>query len=181
MDDFEGVFEKKICRFVGAKCHIKLIYAIYIKCFVSQSVCHVLFVPGGQQIVCSLEEKHFSHIGEGGGKHFRPTGRGQTNLHQGGGQTILQQGMGTNIFTSTRKGANNFTSKGGQTFLHLRGGGTNIFTLRGGDKHFYIDCPVLVFPSQASLDRPDFSLTVKCHSGRFITPSTFQHLSQLLR
>ena len=30
MDDFEGVFEKKICRFVGAKCHIKLIYAIYM-------------------------------------------------------------------------------------------------------------------------------------------------------
>ena len=33
MDDFEGVFEKKICRFVGAKCHIKLIYAIYMYIF----------------------------------------------------------------------------------------------------------------------------------------------------
>ena len=43
-------------------------------------------------------------------------------------------------------------------------------------------CPVLVFPSQASLDRvSDFRIsTVKCHSGRFITPSTFQPLSQFL-
>ena len=30
MDDFEGVFEKKICHFIWAKCHIKLNHAIYI-------------------------------------------------------------------------------------------------------------------------------------------------------
>ena len=30
MDDFEGVFEKKISRFIWAKCHIKLNLAIYI-------------------------------------------------------------------------------------------------------------------------------------------------------
>ena len=30
MDDFEGVFEKKICRFIWAKCHIKLSHAIYM-------------------------------------------------------------------------------------------------------------------------------------------------------
>ena len=109
-------------------CLLKSFASIYIKCFVSQSVCHVLFVPGGQQIVCSLEEKHFSHIGEGGGQTFYTHREGTNKFTSRGGQTILQQGMGTNIFTSTRKGANNFTSKGGQTFLHLR----------GGDKHIYI-------------------------------------------
>ena len=30
LDDFEGVFEKKISRFNWAKCHIKLNHAIYI-------------------------------------------------------------------------------------------------------------------------------------------------------
>ena len=30
MDDFEGVFEKRISRFIWAKCHIKLNHAIYI-------------------------------------------------------------------------------------------------------------------------------------------------------
>ena len=30
MDDFEGVFEKKISRFIWAKCHIKLNDAIYM-------------------------------------------------------------------------------------------------------------------------------------------------------
>ena len=30
MDDFKGVFEKKICRFIWAECHIKLNYATYI-------------------------------------------------------------------------------------------------------------------------------------------------------
>ena len=30
MDDFEGVFEKKISRFIWAKCHIKLNHAIYM-------------------------------------------------------------------------------------------------------------------------------------------------------
>ena len=28
LDDFEGVFEKKICHFIWAKCHIKLNHAI---------------------------------------------------------------------------------------------------------------------------------------------------------
>ena len=30
LDDFEGVFEKKVSRFIWAKCHIKLSHAIYI-------------------------------------------------------------------------------------------------------------------------------------------------------
>ena len=33
MDDFEGVFEKKISRFNWAKCHIKLNHAIYMAQF----------------------------------------------------------------------------------------------------------------------------------------------------
>ena len=31
MDDFEGVFEKKICLFIWAKCHIKLNHVIYME------------------------------------------------------------------------------------------------------------------------------------------------------
>ena len=66
-----GSLKKKICRFIWAKCHIKLNYAIYIKPFVSLSVCHVLFVPGGQTICLSPLDKHFSHTGEGGANIFR--------------------------------------------------------------------------------------------------------------
>ena len=98
--------------------------SIYIKRFVSESVsesvCPLLFVPGGQTICLSPGgQTFFTHRWGGGTNNF--------DIWRGG-QTFFTQRGGTNIFAT----------QGGTNIFATQGGGTNIFTLRGGGQTFYV-------------------------------------------
>ena len=67
---------------------MKKIISIYIKRFVrlSVSLCVTFCLsPGDKQFVCPLGDKHFSHRGGRGDKHFCIEGGGQTFFVGGGG------------------------------------------------------------------------------------------------